>query len=42
MQKGMGGLGLAAPIASLSSGLILLIYYVTGKWKKNMIIKTNM
>ncbi len=42
MQKGLGGLGLAAPIASLASGLILLIYYVTGKWKKNMVIKTNM
>lgn len=42
MQKGLGGLGLAAPIASLASGLILLIYYVTGKWKKNMLIKTNM
>lgn len=41
MQKGLGGLGLAAPIASLASVLILLIYYVTGKWKKNMVIKTN-
>jgi putative MATE family efflux protein len=41
MQKGMGGLGLAAPIASLASGLILLIYFVTGKWKKNTVIKTN-
>ena len=38
MQKGLGGLGLAAPIASLASCLILLIYYVTGKWKKNMVI----
>lgn len=42
MQKGLGGLGLAAPIASLASFLILLIYYVTGRWKKNMVIKTNM
>jgi putative MATE family efflux protein len=42
MQKGLGGLGLAAPIASLASGLILLFYYVTGKWKKNMVIKTRM
>jgi putative MATE family efflux protein len=39
MKKGLWGLGLAAPIASLASGLILLIYYATGKWKKNMVIK---
>jgi putative MATE family efflux protein len=42
MQKGLWGLGLAAPIASVASGLILLIYYTTGKWKKNMVIKTSM
>lgn len=42
MQKGLWGLGLAAPIASLASGLILLIYYATGRWKKNMVIKTSM
>ena len=42
MQKGLGGLGLAAPIGSLASFLILLIYYLTGKWKKNMVIKTNL
>lgn len=42
MQKGLGGLGLAAPIASLASFSILLIYYLTGKWKKNMVIKTAM
>jgi len=42
MQKGLGGLGLAAPIASLASGLILMIYCITGKWKKNTVIKTNM
>lgn len=41
MQKGLGGLGLSAPIASLASFIILLIYYITGKWKKNMVIKTN-
>ena len=39
MKKGLWGLGLAAPIASLASGLILLIYYATGKWKKNMVVK---
>lgn len=37
MQKGLRGLGLAAPIASLASGLILLIYCATGKWKKSML-----
>lgn len=41
MKKGLGGLGLAAPIASLASFLILLIYYITGKWKTNKVIKTN-
>jgi len=39
MQRGLWGLGLAAPIATLASGLILLVYYVTGRWKKNMVIK---
>jgi len=42
MEKGLRGLGLAAPIASLAAGLILLIYFISGKWKKNMVIKTNM
>jgi hypothetical protein len=41
MQKGMWGLGLAGPAASLASGLILLVYYATGKWKVNKVIKTN-
>jgi putative MATE family efflux protein len=41
LQKGLWGLGLAAPIASLASGLILLIYCATGKWKKNTVIKTS-
>jgi len=39
LQKGMWGLGLASPIASFAAGLILSIYYITGKWKKNTIIK---
>lgn len=39
LQQGMWGLGLAAPIASLATGLILFIYYITGKWKKNMVVK---
>jgi len=39
LQKGLWGLGLAAPIASFASGLILFFYYVTGKWKKNKVLK---
>lgn len=42
MQKGLWGVGLAAPIASFASGLILLIYYITGRWKKNKVIETQM
>lgn len=41
LQKGLGGLGLSAPIASSASTLILLIYYLTGKWKTNMVIKNK-
>jgi len=39
MQKGLWGLGLAAPVASLASGLILFVFYITGKWKTNKVIK---
>lgn len=39
LQKGMWGLGLAAPVASFATSLMLFVYYVTGKWKKNMVIK---
>jgi len=38
LQKGLWGLGLAAPVASLASGLILLVYYLSGKWEKNTVI----
>ena len=38
LQQGLWGLGLAAPIASIASGLILLIYYLSGKWKKTTVI----
>jgi putative MATE family efflux protein len=40
LQKGLWGLGLAAPVASFASGLILFIFFVSGKWKKNKVIKT--
>ncbi|NLU51617.1 MAG: MATE family efflux transporter [Clostridiaceae bacterium] len=39
MKKGLWGLGLAAPIASVAAGLILMIFYASGKWKKNIVIK---
>lgn len=39
LHKGLWGLGLAAPIATLASGLIQFIYYATGKWKKSTVIK---
>ena len=39
LQKGLWGLGLAAPVATVASGVILFTYYATGKWKKNMVIK---
>lgn len=40
LQQGLWGLGLAAPLASIASGLILLIYYLSGKWKKTTVIHT--
>jgi len=39
LQKGLWGLGLAAPVASLASGLILFGYYVSGKWKRSRVVK---
>lgn len=41
LQKGLWGLGLAAPVATFASGLILFIFYITGKWKENTVIKTE-
>lgn len=41
LDKGMRGLGLAAPIASLATTLIIFIYYISGKWKMNPVVKTN-
>lgn len=37
LKLGMTGLGLAAPIASLGTAVILLAYYVSGKWKTSTI-----
>jgi len=41
MQKGLWGLGLAAPVATFASGLILFIFYISGKWKENKVVKTS-
>lgn len=39
LDMGMWGLGIAAPAASLGAGLILFIYYISGKWKKSTVVK---
>jgi putative MATE family efflux protein len=39
LDKGMLGLGLAAPAATLGSGIILLSYYLSGKWKTSTVIE---
>jgi len=41
LKKGLWGLGLAAPAAGLASSLILFIYFISGKWKKNLVIQTD-
>ncbi|NLO38376.1 MAG: MATE family efflux transporter [Ruminiclostridium sp.] len=39
LDKGMLGLGLAAPIATLGTGTILFIYFLSGKWKTSTVIR---
>lgn len=39
LDRGMMGLGLAAPLATLGTGIILVIYYLTGKWKESTVIE---
>lgn len=41
LKKGLWGLGLAAPVATIASGLILFVFYATGRWKKNLVIKNE-
>lgn len=38
LGKGMLGLGIAAPLASLGTGVIVLVYYLTGKWKVSTVV----
>lgn len=39
LDWGMMGLGLAAPIATAGTALILLLYYFSGKWKLSTVIR---
>jgi putative MATE family efflux protein len=39
LKKGMWGLGLAAPLATLGTTLIVSVYYLSGKWKTSTVIK---
>jgi putative MATE family efflux protein len=41
MQKGMWGLGLAAPLASFGTTIIVLTYYLSGKWKISTVINKD-
>lgn len=40
-EMGLMGVGLGAPVASCTAMLIGFIYFMTGKWKKSVIIKRN-
>ncbi|HHV99599.1 MAG TPA: MATE family efflux transporter [Clostridiaceae bacterium] len=39
LDKGMRGLGLAAPLASIGTTIFVFIYYISGRWKRNMVIR---
>lgn len=39
LDKGLMGLGIAAPAASLGAGTLLFIYYILGKWKKSTVVQ---
>lgn len=41
LDKGLLGLGLAAPAASIGAGAILLIYYLSGKWKNSTVVRNQ-
>ena len=38
---GLAGIGLSAPIASFSASLVALAYYFSGKWQKQVIVKSQ-
>ncbi len=39
LDKGLMGLGFAAPVASIGASAILLIYYLSGKWKNSTVVQ---
>lgn len=39
LDKGLTGLGVAAPAASLGAGTLLFIYYISGRWKKSTVVE---
>ncbi len=39
LDMGLFGLGIAAPAASIGATLILFIYYISGKWKENTVLR---
>jgi Na+-driven multidrug efflux pump len=41
LNKGMQGLGLAAPLASIGTTLIVYIYYISGKWKVSTVVNSK-
>ncbi|MHB1152113.1 MAG: MATE family efflux transporter [Eubacteriales bacterium] len=41
LEMGLTGVGLGAPVASFIAMLTGLIYFISGKWKRSVIIKRN-
>jgi putative MATE family efflux protein len=42
LGKGMLGLGLAAPLASLGATIFVFIYYLSGKWKVSTVVNKTL
>ncbi len=41
LNKGMQGLGLAAPLASIGTTTFVYIYYISGKWKVSTVVSNK-
>jgi len=41
LDMGLFGVGLGAPCASMISTIVALIFFISGKWKKNKIVDAN-
>lgn len=39
MKMGLMGVGLGAPVASIAALLFAIVFYISGKWKKNVIVR---